>query len=142
MLEQVFGEGYISAIDVVKRRNPDKKSTLFNQAYIHMKEWPEHLHVLRDKLIRQEPFHIVYDEPHYWLCLQNKATKKGHETVKKHPHIVYNPSSSKSTNSTVKDYLPDGLNEAEEETIRKMKDMQVTRSDHLGEWHESECSEC
>ncbi len=104
VFELAFGQDIISRIDIVKNRSKDSKPSPFNRAYVHVKSWPENLHMIRDKLLREEPFHIVYDQPHYWLCILYKQSTN--QRLPTPPHIVLNPSPSPNT---FEQHLPSSL---------------------------------
>jgi hypothetical protein len=64
--------GLVSRVDFRYKENGAKS------AYIHFSYWFDTVasQNLREKIIRNEsPVRLVYDEPHYWILLENKSKK-------------------------------------------------------------------
>ena len=71
--EQLFGEGCVERVDVVKREhdNGDK----FNRIFVHFKRWDEAHSTIRNRLLAGEEIKIVYDEPWFWKCSMSRVAK-------------------------------------------------------------------
>ena len=68
--------GMINHIDFVTK--VDNKGKPYNSAYIHFDFWYSNIsnENLQERLKNSIDCRIVYDDPWYWIVLENKATKK------------------------------------------------------------------
>lgn len=68
--------GMINHIDFVTK--VDNKGKPYNSAYIHFDFWYSNIsnENLQERLKNSIECRIVYDDPWYWIVLENKATKK------------------------------------------------------------------
>lgn len=99
--EELFGVNSVARVDLLKPRLDEadpvrSKPTSFSRAYVHFKDESsiELSHVFssfKEKLLQGESVKIVYQDPYYWLCLINKATKKKRSDITKTvPYIQFN----------------------------------------------------
>jgi hypothetical protein len=74
--------GMINHIDFVTK--VDNKGKPYNSAYIHFDFWYSNIsnQNLQERLKNSIECRIVYDDPWYWIVLENKATKKDYSIPK------------------------------------------------------------
>jgi hypothetical protein len=76
---QIFSRldiGEVDHIDLVAKMGADGKP--YNAAYIHFIEWYENTAArnFQEKIKDAEkPTHLIYDDPWYWIVLENKAQR-------------------------------------------------------------------
>lgn len=93
VFEDIFGEGTISRVDVVKQKQETTSNSKmnFNRVYVHFKYWPKEFDNIREKLVSGETIKIVYEDPRYWKCMINKYPKsvdsQGNRYEKRAPFI-------------------------------------------------------
>jgi hypothetical protein len=72
-----FGIGNVRRVDRVLKH--DAEGNEYYSVYVHFEEWYETLSVARFQERVKNPdkeAHIVYDDPWYWIVLENKSTKR------------------------------------------------------------------
>lgn len=77
-IARVFNDfiGSVKTIDLVVKRGKDGKT--FNAAYIHFRSWHNTVATqnFQDRVLDpNQEARIVYDDPWYWICLENKSRK-------------------------------------------------------------------
>jgi hypothetical protein len=70
-IRKIFNElnmGTLERIDIVIKKNDNKKDNNFNRVFIHFKEWndSENAHIARERLLEGKEIKIIYDEPWFW----------------------------------------------------------------------------
>jgi len=75
IFEQIFGINSIERIDLVKKIYSNNK--LYYTAFIHFNYWNDSSNVqaIRNRIINNQTFKIVYNEPWFWKCSISKAIK-------------------------------------------------------------------
>ena len=102
VFEEVFGEDTVKRVDIVKiKPREGQKPPPFNRAYVHIKKWLPEFEGVRDKLLAGESVKVEYDEPHYWLCLLNKAQQ---DKPKVKPRLIL--SDEVEILHTLEDHMP------------------------------------
>ena len=97
VFEEIFGEGNVARVDIVKPYDPERKlpkeKTKFNRVYVHFKKWPEEVHELRQMLLDGGNVQVMYEEPWYWLCLLNRSVRTPEKPVrnKVKPYVKMSP---------------------------------------------------
>jgi hypothetical protein len=69
--------GYISRVDLVNKENESGQA--YNSAYIHFREWFDTAtnRSFQERVLdASRESRIVYDDPWYWIVLENKAKKQ------------------------------------------------------------------
>ena len=85
-----FNIGEVDHIDLINRM--DKNGTLYNNAYIHFKSWVQDCYTMRlqEKILNpNEEARIVYDDPYYWVILNNTGTFHAPGAPKKRINISH-----------------------------------------------------
>ena len=89
--------GNVKTIDFVSKMGKDGK--VFNAAYVHFYEWynNEGARNLHERVLHEEKeARIMYDDPWYWIILENKARK--HNSGERKPRInIVSPETAMST---------------------------------------------
>ena len=70
-IRKIFNElnmGTLERIDIVIKRNDNKKDNNFNRVFIHFQEWndSENAQIARQRLLEGKEIKIIYDEPWFW----------------------------------------------------------------------------
>lgn len=75
IFEQIFGNNSIERIDLVKKTYSNNK--LYYTAFIHFNYWNDSSNVqsIRNRIMNNQKFKIVYSEPWFWKCSISKAIK-------------------------------------------------------------------
>ena len=75
IFEQIFGNNSIERIDLVKKTYSNNK--LYYTAFIHFNYWNDSSNVqaIRNRIMNNQTFKIVYSEPWFWKCSISKANK-------------------------------------------------------------------
>ena len=75
IFEQIFGNNSIERIDLVKKTYSNNK--IYYTAFIHFNYWNESSNVqaIRNRIMNNQTFKIVYSEPWFWKCSISKAIK-------------------------------------------------------------------
>ena len=75
IFEQIFGNNSIERIDLVKKTYSNNK--IYYTAFIHFNYWNDSYNVqsIRNRIINNQTFKIVYSEPWFWKCSISKADK-------------------------------------------------------------------
>ena len=75
IFEQIFGNNSIERIDLVKKTYSNNK--LYYTAFIHFNYWNDSSNVqaIRNRIMNNQTFKIVYREPWFWKCSISKAIK-------------------------------------------------------------------
>ena len=75
IFEQIFGNNSIERIDLVKKTYSNNK--LYYTAFIHFNYWNDSSNVqaIRNRIMNNQSFKIVYSEPWFWKCSISKAIK-------------------------------------------------------------------
>ena len=75
IFEQIFGNNSIERIDLVKKTYSNNK--LYYTAFIHFNYWNDSSNVqaIRNRIMNNQTFKIVYNEPWFWKCSISKAIK-------------------------------------------------------------------
>ena len=75
IFEQIFGNNSIERIDLVKKTYSNNK--LYYTAFIHFNYWNDSSNVqaIRNRIMNNQTFKIVYSEPWFWKCSISKAIK-------------------------------------------------------------------
>lgn len=75
IFEQIFGNNSIERIDLVKKTYSNNK--LYYTAFIHFNYWNDSSNVqaIRNRIMNNLSFKIVYSEPWFWKCSISKAIK-------------------------------------------------------------------
>ena len=77
VIEQDHGLGVVETIDMIPKKGDDGKT--YNSIYIHMSSWSadektsKFLEHLKDTTKKTQ---LVYDEPWFWIVLENTSAKK------------------------------------------------------------------
>ena len=75
---QILDIGVVKDIDFIAKITP--KGNKYNSAYVHFDYWYDNIsnQNLQSRLLNQsdKETRIVYDDPWYWIVLENKAQKK------------------------------------------------------------------
>jgi len=108
IFEQIFGNNSIERIDLVKKTYSNYK--LYYTAFIHFNYWNDSLNVLsiRNRILNNQTFKIVYNEPWFWKCSISKSIKP----------LIYKDYNNKrivKRYDTNNDYLNDPYNEVFQE---------------------------
>ncbi len=130
VFEEILGDDSIKRVDIVKIKPRDgDKPPPFNRAYVHVKKWHEDKEHVRDKLLAGESCKVVYDDPHYWLCVLNKTQKE--EPTKPKPRIILDD--DVATQHTLADHMPKHFDgQPSQQALDVMKRVQTDREE-LGE---------
>ena len=96
VFEDIFGEGNVARIDVVKPRaiedGNERPKSKFNRVYVHFKRWPKEMHEFRQMLLDGGNVEVMYEEPWYWKCLLNNAVRPQEEQRSKvKPYVKMSP---------------------------------------------------
>ena len=85
IFEQIFGNNSIERIDLVKKTYSNNK--IYYTAFIHFNYWNDSSNVkaIRNRIMNNQTFKIVYSEPWFWKCSISKAVKP----------LIYTPYSDK-----------------------------------------------
>ena len=85
IFEQIFGNNSIERIDLVKKTYSNNK--IYYTAFIHFNYWNDSSNVqaIRNRIMNNQTFKIVYSEPWFWKCSISKAVKP----------VIYTPYSDK-----------------------------------------------
>lgn len=75
IFEQIFGNNSIERIDLVKKTYSNNK--YYHTAFIHFNYWNDtsNVQAIRNRIINNQTFKIVYNEPWFWKCSISKAIK-------------------------------------------------------------------
>ena len=75
IFEQIFGNNSIERIDLVKKTYSNNK--IYYTAFIHFNYWNDSSNVqaIRNRIMNNQTFKIVYSEPWFWKCSISKAIK-------------------------------------------------------------------
>lgn len=75
IFEQIFGNNSIERIDLVKKTYSNNK--IYHTAFIHFNYWNDSSNVqaIRNRIMNNQTFKIVYSEPWFWKCSISKAIK-------------------------------------------------------------------
>jgi hypothetical protein len=75
IFEQIFGNNSIERIDLVKKTYSNNK--LYHTAFIHFNYWnnSSNVQAIRNRIMNNQTFKIVYSEPWFWKCSISKAIK-------------------------------------------------------------------
>jgi hypothetical protein len=75
IFEQIFGNNSIERIDLVKKTYSNNK--IYHTAFIHFNYWNDSSNVqaIRNRIMNNQSFKIVYSEPWFWKCSISKAIK-------------------------------------------------------------------
>jgi len=75
IFEQIFGNNSIERIDLVKKTYSNNK--LYYTAFIHFNYWNDSSNVqaIRNRIMNNQTFKIVYSEPWFWKCSISKSIK-------------------------------------------------------------------
>ncbi len=75
IFEQIFGLNSIERIDLVKKTYSNNK--LYYTAFIHFNYWnnSSNVQAIRNRIMNNQSFKIVYSEPWFWKCSISKAIK-------------------------------------------------------------------
>ena len=75
IFEQIFGNNSIERIDLVKKTYSNNK--IYYTAFIHFNYWDDSSNVqaIRNRIMNNQTFKIVYSEPWFWKCSISKAIK-------------------------------------------------------------------
>lgn len=75
IFEQIFGNNSIERIDLVKKTYSNNK--LYYTAFIHFNYWNDSSNVqaIRNRIMNNQTFKIVYSEAWFWKCSISKAIK-------------------------------------------------------------------
>jgi hypothetical protein len=67
--------GKVQTIDFVSKMGNDGKA--FNAAYIHFEYWFDNISAanFQERVLTKSPAKLMYDEPWFWLVLENKGRK-------------------------------------------------------------------
>lgn len=67
--------GKVQTIDFVSKMGNDGKA--YNAAYIHFEYWFDNISAanFQERVLTKSPAKLMYDEPWFWLVLENKARK-------------------------------------------------------------------
>lgn len=67
--------GKVKNIDFISKMGNDGKP--FNAAYIHFEYWYDNISAanFQEKVLHKSPAKLMYDEPWFWLVLENKGKK-------------------------------------------------------------------
>jgi hypothetical protein len=95
-IRKIFNElnmGTLERIDIVIKKNDNKKDNKFNRVFIHFQEWndSENAQIARQRLLEGKEIKIIYDEPWFWkISAYKEAVHK--EAVHKeavHKEVTY-----------------------------------------------------
>lgn len=75
IFEQIFGNNSIERIDLVKKTYSNNK--IYYTAFIHFNYWnnSSNVQAIRNRIMNNQSFKIVYSEPWFWKCSISKAIK-------------------------------------------------------------------
>ena len=70
-IRKIFNElnmGILDRIDIVVKRNDNKKDNNFNRVFVHFREWndSENAKRARERLLEGKEIKIIYDDPWFW----------------------------------------------------------------------------
>lgn len=110
IFEQIFGNNSIERIDLVKKTYSNNK--LYYTAFIHFNYWNDSSNVqaIRNRIMNNQTFKIVYSEPWFWKCSISKAVKP----------VIYTPYSDRRI---VKKYDTNIVNDAYSEVIEEINNI-------------------
>ena len=108
IFEQIFGNNSIERIDLVKKTYSNNK--IYYTAFIHFNYWNDSSNVqaIRNRIMNNQTFKIVYSEPWFWKCSISKAVKP----------LIYRPYSDRrivKRYDTNNNFVNDAYNEVFEE---------------------------
>jgi len=88
VFEQLFGDGAIERVDVVRKTARD--GTSFNCMFVHFNAWPTDAHSqnVRQNIIDGKSIKIVYDDPWYWKCTKSRLDRPEKRYSTTRPYIV------------------------------------------------------
>ena len=75
IFEQIFGINSIERIDLVKKTYSNYKS--YYTAFVHFNYWNDSSNVqaIRNRIMNNQTFKIVYNEPWFWKCSTSRSIK-------------------------------------------------------------------
>jgi len=82
--------GYVSRVDLIQKENENGQA--YNSAYIHFREWFDNTsnRSFQERVLDPaREARIVYDDPWYWIVLENKGKK--HNPGDRKPRIEISP---------------------------------------------------
>ena len=88
VFEQLFGEGSIARVDVVRKTASD--GSKFNCMFIHFNAWPtdDYSQSIRQNILEGKTIKVVYDEPWYWKCSQSRLPRPEKRYIANRPYIA------------------------------------------------------
>lgn len=122
IFEQIFGNNSIERIDLVKKIYSNNK--IYYTAFIHFNYWNDSSNVqaIRNRIMNNQTFKIVYSEPWFWKCSISKAVKP----------VIYTPYSDRrivKRYDTNNNFVNDAYTEVFEE-INNILNQQISVSPH------------
>jgi len=88
--------GYVSRIDLVAKESANGQH--YNSAYVHFDEWFDNTanRAFQDRVLDENrEARVVYDDPWYWIVLENKGVK--HTAGDRKPRIEIQPKAKPQT---------------------------------------------
>ena len=75
IFEEIFGINSIERIDLVKKTYSN--NNVYYTIFIHFNYWNDsnNVQAIRNRIINNQTFKIVYHEPWFWKCSISKAIK-------------------------------------------------------------------
>lgn len=88
IFEQIFGINSIERIDLVKKTYSNYKS--YYTAFVHFNYWNDSSNVqaIRNRIMNNQTFKIVYNEPWFWKCSTSRSIKPEFYTPYTHTKII------------------------------------------------------
>jgi len=110
IFEQIFGCNSIERIDLVKKTYSNNK--IYYTGFIHFNYWNDSSNVqaIRNRIMNNQTFKIVYSEPWFWKCSISKAIKP----------LIYTPYSDRRI---VKRYDTNIVNDAYSEVFQEINNI-------------------
>jgi hypothetical protein len=104
MVFETQGFGLVKRVDLVSQG-------AYNRAYIHFAEWFDSPTVenFQNRILNKDSVHVVYDDPYYWIVLQNTSTS-------------YNPASAWAPKQKI-NLEPVTVSDSKKASVEKLKTM-------------------
>ena len=107
--EKLLGKGTVERVDVVTRRDEESP---FCRIFVHMRYWDmtnESVAGWRQTLVDGGEIKVVHNHPWFWKCVASRVAKPVKTNVSSAPYIMKDDATTKPSNHTVADHLPDAM---------------------------------
>ena len=122
VFEQLFGQGTIDRVDIVKSR---EQNSQFCRIFIHFRYWAVHVpdvSAIRDRLMGDETVKVVYENPWFWKCVKSRVEKPERNTANHLPYIIQSQASDEVSEDKASDEVSDEKVSDEKVSDEKVSD--------------------